>query len=181
MRVGAAHVKKRRVRRRMSAGLLLYREKAGCVDVLLVHPGGPFWERKDDGAWSIPKGEFGDDEEPLEAARREFAEEIGIRPDGLLTPLDPLRQPSGKVVFAWAINFDFDPRLLKSNTFSMEWPPKSGVQQEFPEVDRAAWFDLKTAKNKILKGQAPFLDQLIEKIEALEHSPKEPRPFDRTA
>src|SRR5215471_11369573 len=98
MRVGAAHVKKRRVRRRMSAGLLLYREKAGCVDVLLVHPGGPFWERKDDGAWSIPKGEFGDDEEPLEAARREFAEEIGVRPDGLLTPLDSSRGPSTSIL-----------------------------------------------------------------------------------
>ncbi len=147
-----------------SAGLLLFRESAAGIEVLLVHPGGPFWARKDDGSWSIPKGEFEDQEQPLDAAKREFEEEMGIPPAGEFTSLDPLRQPSGKLVFAWAVRSDFDPSSLKSNLFSMEWPPRSGKQQEFPEVDRAAWFGVEEARAKILKGQAPFIDQLLEKV-----------------
>lgn len=149
-----------------SAGLLLFRDTAAGVEVLLVHPGGPFWARKDDGSWSIPKGEFADGKEPLAAAKREFEEEMGVPPAGDFLPLEPVRQPSGKLVLAWAVRSDFDPSSLKSNTFFMEWPPKSGRQQEFPEVDRAAWFELESARPKILKGQAPFLDQLMERIES---------------
>jgi len=151
-----------------SAGLLLYRETPEGVEVLLVHPGGPFWANKDDGSWSIPKGEFVDDEEPLSAAKREFEEEMGIPPAGDFLPLEPLRQPSGKLVFAWALCSDFDPARLKSNLFSMEWPPKSGQQQQFPEVDRAAWFGVESAKRKILKGQAPFLDQFLKRMQGAE-------------
>lgn len=118
-----------------SAGLLLYRVgSSGTVEVLLVHPGGPFWAKKDEGAWSIPKGEFQDDEDPLSAAKREFAEETGVAaPTGAMTPLGPARQPGGKLVYAWAVESDFNPLALKSNTFSLEWPPKSGRRQEFPE------------------------------------------------
>ena len=144
-----------------SAGLLLFRETAAGLEVLLVHPGGPFWAKKDDGSWSIPKGEFEDGEEPLAAAKREFEEEMGVPATGEFMLLKPLKQPSGKLVFAWAVRSDFDPSRLKSNMFSMEWPPKSGRQREFPEVDKAAWFDVETARRKILKGQAPFLDQLL--------------------
>jgi predicted NUDIX family NTP pyrophosphohydrolase len=149
---------------RKSAGLLPFREVSGRIEVMLVHPGGPFWAKKDDGAWSIPKGEFGDDEEPLGAAKREFEEETGFTPDGELIPLGPLRQPSGKIVYAWAIKCDLDPDAVKSNTFSLEWPPKSGRYREFPEVDGAAWFSIEAAGRKILKGQAPFLVQLQEKL-----------------
>ena len=131
------------------------------LEVLLVHPGGPFWAKKDDGAWSIPKGEFGDGEDPLAAARREFEEELGAMVDGEFIPLDTVKQPGGKVVHAWAVRGDFDPSELKSNTFSMEWPPRSGRQREFPEVDRAEWFEMETARTKILGGQAPFLDQIL--------------------
>jgi predicted NUDIX family NTP pyrophosphohydrolase len=147
-----------------SAGLLLFRETAAEVEVLLVHPGGPYWARKDDGAWSIPKGEFTEGEEPLAAAMRECREELGFSCTGDFIPLVPLRQPGGKLVFAWAVRSDFDPAGLRSNTFSLEWPPKSGRRQEFPEVDRAEWFALDSARRKILKGQAPFLDQLLERI-----------------
>ena len=147
-----------------SAGLLLYRKKDQGLEVLLVHPGGPFWAKKDDAAWSIPKGEFADGEDPLAAAKREFEEETGVQPSGEFVPLKPLKQPGGKLVFAWTVRSDFDPSKLKSNTFSMEWPPISGRQQEFPEVDRAAWFGLEAARRKILKGQAAFLDQL-EKVQ----------------
>lgn len=146
--------------RKRSAGLLLFRESRGVLEVLLVHPGGPFWARKDAGAWSIPKGEFDADEEPLAAARREFAEETGTAVDGEFIELQPVRQPSGKVVHAWAVRADFDPAQLRSNTFSMEWPPKSGQLREFPEVDRAAWFALDQARAKIQPGQLPLLDQL---------------------
>src|SRR6267154_6898636 len=148
-----------------SAGLLLYRLRDGALEVFLVHPGGPFWAKKDDGSWSIPKGEFEDGEEPLAAAKREFEEEMGVPATGEFMPLKPLKQPSGKLVFAWAVRSDFDPSRLKSNMFSMEWPPKSGRQQQFPEVDKAAWFDVETARQKILKGQAPFLDQLLVKLQ----------------
>ena len=133
--------------------------------MLLAHPGGPYWVRKDDGAWSIPKGEIVDDEEPLGAARREFEEEMGHPANGDFLPLDPLKQPSGKLVLAWAVSGDFDPSTRESNTFTMEWPPKSGLQEQFPEVDRAAWFPIDVAKRKILKGQAPFLDQLLAKVQ----------------
>ena len=145
-----------------SAGLLLFRESAAGLEVLLVHPGGPFWAKKDDGAWSIPKGEFGDDEEALTAAKREFEEEMGAPPAGDFIPLEPLRQPGGKLVIAWALQADFDTSRLKSNMFSMEWPPKSGRQQEFPEIERAGWFPLELARVKILKGQAGLLDQLVD-------------------
>jgi predicted NUDIX family NTP pyrophosphohydrolase len=147
-----------------SAGLLLFREVAGRLEVLLVHPGGPFWARKDQGAWSIPKGEFEDGEEPCNAAKREFEEETGFAPDGDMIPLERLRQPSGKLIYAWAMQHDLDPARVRSNTFSMEWPPKSGRYQEFPEVDRAAWFSVEEAQGKILKGQAAFLVQLQEKL-----------------
>jgi predicted NUDIX family NTP pyrophosphohydrolase len=147
-----------------SAGLLLYRDGESGVEVLLVHPGGPFWAKKDDGAWSIPKGEFGDEEEPLEAAVRECEEEMGTVVTGDFVALEPIRQPSGKVVYAWAVRSEFDPATLRSNSFSMEWPPRSGRQQEFPEVDRAAWLTLAEAKRKITKGQVPLLDQLAAKL-----------------
>jgi predicted NUDIX family NTP pyrophosphohydrolase len=143
-----------------SAGLLLFRGSAESLEVLLVHPGGPFWARKDDGAWSIPKGEFSDNEEPLAAAIREFEEETGQSVAGDFVPLEPVRQTGGKTVFAWAVRADFDPSQLRSNLFQLEWPPRSGRQREFPEVDRAAWFDLASAKRKILNGQLPLLEHL---------------------
>ena len=144
-----------------SAGLLLFRWTDAGIEVLLAHPGGPFWAKKDDGWWSIPKGELAEGEDPLAAARREFEEEMGVSPTGDFLPLESLKQPGGKVVFAWALHSDFDPSRLKSNTFSMEWPPRSGRRQEFPEVDKAAWFGVEAARVKILKGQAPFLDRLL--------------------
>ncbi len=157
----------KRMPKRLSAGLLMFREGVSGLEVLLVHPGGPFWVKKDDGAWSIPKGELEEGEDPLEAARREFREETGMEaPTSKLIPLEPLRQPSGKMVQAWAVRGDFDPEALRSNTFSIEWPPKSGKQQDFPEVDRAAWMPIPLAKRKILKGQLPFLFQLEEKLKA---------------
>jgi predicted NUDIX family NTP pyrophosphohydrolase len=147
-----------------SAGLLLFRKSSNGLEVFLVHPGGPFWVKKDEGSWSIPKGEFAGDEDPLAAARREFEEETGFVPCGEAVSLEPLKQPSGKIVFAWAMECDIDPEKLKSNTFSMEWPPKSGRDQEFPEVDRAGWFTLESAGKKILKGQEGFLNQLGNRI-----------------
>jgi predicted NUDIX family NTP pyrophosphohydrolase len=143
-----------------SAGILMFRDGESGREVLLVHPGGPFWAKKDDGAWSIPKGEYSGDEDPLEAARREFEEELGGTVAGEFVALQPVKQKGGKVVRAWAVRGDFDVATLKSNSFSMEWPPKSGKQSEFPEVDRAAWFDLATARKKILESQAPLLDQV---------------------
>jgi predicted NUDIX family NTP pyrophosphohydrolase len=148
-----------------SAGLLLFRQGPQGLEVLLVHPGGPFWASKDDGTWSIPKGEFGEEEDPLAAAKREFEEETGARPEGEFLPLEPLKQPGGKLVFAWAVRSDFDPSGLKSNTFSMEWPPRSGRRQEFPEVDRAAWFGVESARRKMLRGQVGFLDRLTRHLE----------------
>jgi predicted NUDIX family NTP pyrophosphohydrolase len=145
-----------------SAGLLLYRWREGRLEVFLVHPGGPFWARKDEGAWSIPKGEFTPDEDPLMAARREFAEETGLVPDGTFLALSPLRQAGGKIVHAFAVEGDCDPSVIRSNSFTIEWPPRSGERREFPEVDRAAWFALAEAKRKILKGQLGLLAQLVE-------------------
>ncbi len=143
-----------------SAGLLIFRQVSGYLEVLLVHPGGPFWAKKDEGAWSIPKGLLEEGEEPQAAAKREFVEETGFVPEGEMIPLEPLLQPSGKLVYAWAMRGNFDPALLKSNTFSMEWPTKSGQKADFPEVDRADWFCLDEARKKISKGQLGFLDQL---------------------
>jgi len=143
-----------------SAGLLLYRKVCGSMEVFLVHPGGPFWANKDDGAWSIPKGEFDEGEEPLDAAKREFREETGLVAEGEFQPLKPVRQRSGKIVYSWAVNFDLDAAAVKSNPFSMEWPPGSGRMQEFPEIDRADWFKIELARRKILKGQLGLLDQL---------------------
>lgn len=147
-----------------TAGLLIYRVKGHGPEVLLVHPGGPFWANKDAHAWSIPKGEFGDDEEPLAAARREVAEETGLDPQGPLTALQPIRRPGHKTIHAWAIESDCDPSVITSNAFTLEWPPKSGRMQEFPEVDRAAWFPLDVAKTKIHKGQRDLLDQLERRL-----------------
>jgi predicted NUDIX family NTP pyrophosphohydrolase len=145
---------------RAAAGLLLFRRKSDGIEVLLVHPGGPLWMRKDDGAWSIPKGEIEVGEAPLPAAQREFEEELGSPVSGEFIPLTQIRQASGKLVHAWAIEADFDPSTLKSGTFSMEWPPRSGRQQHFPEVDRAEWFSLDEARRKINKAQIALLDQL---------------------
>jgi predicted NUDIX family NTP pyrophosphohydrolase len=143
-----------------SAGLLLYRFRNGIVEVFLVHPGGPFWEKKDLGVWSIPKGEIDEGEDPLVAARREFEEETGFRPDGIFRELTPVRQRSGKIVHAWAVPGDCDPAAIRSNTFTMEWPPHSGRQQEIPEVDRGGWFAVDLAKEKILDGQRGLLAQV---------------------
>jgi len=143
-----------------SAGLLLFRFGDGAIEVLLVHPGGPFWAGKDQGAWSIPKGELAENEEPFHAALREFHEEMGEAVAGTFEALEPRRQAGGKMVYAWAVRSDFDPARLRSNTFSMEWPPRSGRQQTFQEIDRAAWFPLDLARSKITNGQVGFLDEL---------------------
>jgi predicted NUDIX family NTP pyrophosphohydrolase len=156
------------VRPNQSAGLLLYRRSGGELEVLLVHPGGPFWARKDEGAWSIPKGEFAAEEDPLEAARREFAEETGRHADGEFIELEPVRQPGGKLVLAWALEADLDPAGFQSNTFTMEWPPRSGRRQAFPEIDRAEWFAIDAARRKILRGQLPLLTQLAARLGAPE-------------
>jgi predicted NUDIX family NTP pyrophosphohydrolase len=148
-----------------SAGILMYRFCDSSIELLLVHPGGPYWANKDAGAWSIPKGEFAADEDALSAAKREFQEETGIRPEGNFIRLTPLKQSGGKLVHAWAVEGDCDARNITSNSFSIEWPPRSGKHQEFPEVDRAEWFPLDLAKEKILKGQAGFLDELQRLIE----------------
>ena len=151
---------------KLSAGLLLYRWADGELEVLIVHPGGLFWARKDDGAWSIPKGEFDDGQDPLEHARREFAEELGSAAPvlGDYLPLGQIKQPSGKLVSCWAIEGDLDVETIRSNTFEMEWPRGSGRMQEFPEVDRAAWFSVDEARAKLLGGQVLFLDRLVERL-----------------
>ncbi|HZY19332.1 MAG TPA: NUDIX domain-containing protein [Ramlibacter sp.] len=143
-----------------SAGLLLYRRGPGGLQVLLAHPGGPFWARRDDGAWTLPKGEVQPDEDALAAARREFAEETGMAPQGEVQPLGEVRQRGGKRVLGWALEGDFDPAMLRSNEFELEWPPRSGRRQRFAEVDRVAWFDLDLAQAKLLDAQRPFLDRL---------------------
>jgi len=145
---------------KLSAGLLMFRTVNGRIELLLVHPGGPFWKNRDEGAWSIPKGEYTEQEDPLHAAEREFAEETGFTPRGPYIPLDPIRLKSGKRVVAWAFEGDGDPDQVKSNTFRCEWPPRSGQWQEFPEVDRAAWFSFSEAQLKIHPEQVPFLEQL---------------------
>jgi predicted NUDIX family NTP pyrophosphohydrolase len=150
--------------RKQSAGLLLFRRRAGALEVLLVHPGGPFWARKDDGAWSIPKGEIDEHEDALAAARREVQEETGACPSGPFLSLPSIQQAGGKVVHVWAVESDFDTTSLTSNLFEMEWPPKSGTRRSFPEVDRADWFDLVTAARKILASQAAALQYLEKRL-----------------
>ena len=144
---------------RKSAGLIMYRRRDSSIEVLLVHPGGPYWAHKDAGSWSIPKGEFAV-EDGLQAAIREFIEETGFAPEGHFRPLQPVVQAGGKVVYAWAFQGDCDPSRLRSNTFTVEWPPGSGQMLRFPEVDRAGWFGLQEAREKILRGQLPLLFEL---------------------
>ena len=143
-----------------SAGVLLFRRREAVIEVCLVHPGGPFWARRDVGAWTIPKGEIEPGEDPLAAARREFAEETGSPVEGPFTSLGSVRMRSGKVVHAWAAEGDLDVTTMRSNVFTLEWPPRSGRQQQFPEADRAAWFAIDEARRRILAAQAPFLDAL---------------------
>jgi predicted NUDIX family NTP pyrophosphohydrolase len=144
-----------------SAGILLYRYRGEVVEFFIVHPGGPFWKNKDAGAWSIPKGEFEEGEDPLKAAQREFEEETGVRAEGDFITLAPVRQRSGKIVYAWGLNSDIEAGTIRSNTFSLEWPPKSKKFIEVPEVDRAGWFSFEEAKVKLNPGQVPILDELF--------------------
>lgn len=147
---------------KLSAGLLPYRHRGGQVEVFIVHPGGPFWAHKDAGAWSIAKGEYEPDEDPLAAARREFAEEVGMAaPPGEVSPLGEIKQPSGKRITVYALEADFEVATVRSNTFTLEWPRGSGRQQEFPEVDDARWMDLAAARVALIAGQREFLDRLI--------------------
>jgi predicted NUDIX family NTP pyrophosphohydrolase len=145
-----------------SAGLLMYRFSDNVLEVLLVHPGGPYWNKKDEGVWSIPKGEYVEDEVPFDVAKREFKEETGYTATGNFIPLSTILQPSKKIIIAWAFEGDCDASKIKSNTFSMEWPPRSGKQTEFPEVDKADWFPLNIAKRKISMGQLGFIEQLCQ-------------------
>src|SRR6516162_7687707 len=144
-----------------SAGILMFRRRGGEIQVLLMHPGGPFWARKDVGAWSIPKGEYAPGEDPLAVAQREFEEETGMRVEGDFMPLGELVSPGRKIVTAFALEGDCDPAALRSNTFELEWPPRSGHRQSFPEVDRAQWFSPEEARQKILAGQSEFIARLI--------------------
>lgn len=147
-----------------SAGILLFRYKNSHLEVMLVHPGGPFWAKKDDGAWSIPKGLFEEGETPLEVAKREFKEETGFDIDGEFIELGELKQPSRKIVHAWALEKDLDVTKIESNTFELEWPRNSGNVREYPEIDRGQWFSFNQAKKKILKGQVGFINAFIEKL-----------------
>jgi predicted NUDIX family NTP pyrophosphohydrolase len=147
-----------------SAGLLMYRKRDGRLEVLLVHPGGPFWKKKDQGAWFVPKGEIEPGEDELAAARREFEEETGLKPAGEFMPLGTVKHKSGKVVVAWAFEGDCDPSSLRSNTFTIEWPPRSGKQQEFPEVDRAEFFTAEAAKEKMIPAEFEFLLRLAKAL-----------------
>jgi len=146
-----------------SAGLLMYRVRNGELEFLLAHPGGPLWKNKDAGAWTIPKGELSPGEEPLLAAQREFEEELGFKPQGPFMELTPIKQKSGKKVHAWALQGDCDPTQIQSNSFKMEWPPRSGRQAEFPEVDRAEFFGFEQAKEKINPAQVKFLEEMLAK------------------
>jgi predicted NUDIX family NTP pyrophosphohydrolase len=149
---------------KQSAGLLMYRKHGGRWEVFLVHPGGPYWQNKELGAWSIPKGEFLEHEDPLAVAKREFHEETGIEPAGDFVPLESVQQRGGKTVHAWLVQGDCDARCVKSNKFSIEWPPNSGRFAEFPEVDRADWFCIDEAREKMLSSQQGFLDQLQHRL-----------------
>ncbi len=148
-----------------SGGILLFRSRDDKQEVLLVHPGGPFWIRKDDGAWSIPKGLFEEDESPLDTAKREFKEETGFDATGEFIELGELKQPSRKIVHAWALKMDLDETKVVSNKFSLEWPKRSGIIREYPEIDRANWFDIDLAREKIQKGQIGFIDRLREVLD----------------
>lgn len=149
---------------KLSAGLLMFRRCNSELQVFLVHPGGPFWQKKDAGAWSIPKGEYKEGEDPLDAARREFEEETGIKAQGEFISLGRTEQLGGKVITAWAFEGNCSPKAIRSNTFSIEWPPKSGYKQEFPEVDRADWFAVVDARTRISKGQIELLDRLVARL-----------------
>ncbi|HEX3631108.1 MAG TPA: NUDIX domain-containing protein [Casimicrobiaceae bacterium] len=151
--------------RKISAGIVLYRVIDHALEVFLVHPGGPYWARKDDGAWSIPKGEAAEGADLLATAYTEFLEETGSRLEGQPVPLAPLKQPGGKLVHAWAVQGDIDAASIRSNMFAIEWPPRSGKTREFPEVDRGDWFDVPTARRKLLAGQRGFLDQLLDHLQ----------------
>jgi predicted NUDIX family NTP pyrophosphohydrolase len=152
---------------RLSSGLLLFRRREGRLEVLLVHPGGPFWRRRDAGGWSLPKGEHEPNEDSLSAARREFAEELGLPPPaGEAIELGAVKQPSGKLIHAWALAADIDVSQIQSNSFELEWPRGSGELRLFPEIDRAAWFDLASAREKLIAGQRPLLDLLLERVGA---------------
>jgi predicted NUDIX family NTP pyrophosphohydrolase len=157
---------------KLSAGILMFRKRGTTLEVFLVHPGGPFWRNKDAGAWSIPKGEYGEADDALEAAKREFREETGFEANGDFLPLGKVKQAGGKIVTAWAVEGNCSPAAIRSNTFSIEWPPKSSRQQEFPEVDRAAWFNVTEANKRILKGQLEFLNRLAAQIAAQPHTQK---------
>ncbi len=148
-----------------SAGILVYRKRNDIYQFFLAHPGGPFWAKKDVNSWSIPKGEFTDEEEPFEAAKREFKEETGFEIEGDFISLPIIKQPSGKIVFAWAVEGDIDESEIVSNTFELEWPPKSGIIKHFPEIDKCAWFSTEIAKQKILKGQIPFIEEMIIRLD----------------
>jgi predicted NUDIX family NTP pyrophosphohydrolase len=149
---------------KISSGLLMHRFREGELEFLLVHPGGPFWKNKDAGAWTIPKGEVQEGEDPLPAAQREFEEEIGLAPQGACVELTPVRQKGGKVVMAWTFAGDCDPAQIRSNTFTMEWPPRSGQQKEFPEIDRAAFFTMVGAREKINRAQLALLEEAAQKL-----------------
>ena len=150
--------------KKKSAGILAYRKKGRQHEVFLVHPGGPYWTKRDLSAWSIPKGEFEEGEDPFKAARREFREETGSGITGEFMALEPVRQPGGKMVYAWAVESDLDASGIESNLFDMEWPPRSGKTEKFPEVDKAGWFSFEVARQKIVKGQIPILEQLELKL-----------------
>jgi predicted NUDIX family NTP pyrophosphohydrolase len=147
-----------------SAGILAFRKEKKEHEVLLVHPGGPFWKNKDLNAWSVPKGEFDESEDPLSAAKREFKEETGYEITGEFSELEPVKQSGGKIIYSWAVEANIDATKIKSNNFKLEWPPKSGKFEEFPEVDKAEWFTFEKAMNKIVKGQIPVLEQLVNKL-----------------
>jgi predicted NUDIX family NTP pyrophosphohydrolase len=150
---------------KQSAGILVYRKKDTSVEVLIVHPGGPFWAKKDKGAWSLPKGEFVEGEKGLSAAKREFKEELGLEPpEGTYTEMGSVKNKSGKTIHAWTIEGDVDVSAITSNTITIEWPPRSGKQQEFPEVDKAGWFSLEKAKEKLNPAQAAFIDRLVQTL-----------------
>lgn len=152
-----------------SAGILMYRRKRKDIQLFLVHPGGPFWKNKDSGAWTIPKGMIEPGEDPLAAARREFTEETGFGVDGDFVELGTFKQPGGKRVLVWAVEGDCDPAKLASNEFEMDWPPRSGKRQRFPEVDRGGWFAVEDAREKLLVGQRPMLDALLELLQKAAH------------
>lgn len=163
--------------RKTSAGILMYRRIGDSIEIFLIHPGGPFWAKKDSGAWSIPKGEINPDEDTLSAARREFNEETGSEIDGDFISLEPIRQKGGKIVSAWAVEGSIDANTIRSDTFSMEWPPRSGRQAEFPEVDRAGWFNLADAREKLIPAQVPFIDELYSRVVKVRPGPRESGVF----